>query len=256
MAQTEQRINSTRDKEVESAKANAYGVAKALDRAGRSPEVSVAYTLNDRVRLALGEPPARDALEVDRIVSGLLSSDSDQKKSADKLLARRDAELVGLQDRLVKLEATLGNQEAKRDAQFLDFSGLADRFVRLRTWFWLGVGAIFVLLVGPLLFRVLAIVAPATGPVAGIFASIFASAGKTILKAVPEAAEKAGYVAAERFQQVQGALDDTVTAIQEARRIPHVREKLEPILDKATDERVSRPVIREVKQRLNLRGSN
>lgn len=253
VAKTEQRIDHTEQQKVDFAKANAYGVSKALDRAERTPEVSVAYTLNDRVRLALGEPLAKDALEVDKIVAGLLSEEAKARQAAEKALAKRDGELVGLQDRLAKLEGTLAKQEDKRDEQFLDFADLATKFVRLRSWFWLGVGFLAVLFIAPLAFRVLAILVPASGPVAGIFSSLFASAGRTILKAVPAAAEKAGYVAAEQFHRVQGALDDTVSAIQEARKIPQVREKLEPILDDATDERVSRPVIREVKQRLKLR---
>jgi hypothetical protein len=253
VAKTEKRIDHTEQQQVDFAKANAYGVSKALDRAEKTPEVSVAYTLNDRVRLALGEPQAKDALEVDRIVAGLLSEEAKARQSAEKALAKRDEQLVGLQDRLVKLEGTLAKQEDKRDEQFVDFAGLATKFVRLRSWFWLGVGFLGVLFIAPIAFRILAILVPASGPVAGIFSSLFGAAGRTILKAVPAAAEKAGYVASEQFHKVQGALDDTVSAIQAARKIPHVRKELEPILADATDERVSRPVIREVKQRLKLR---
>lgn len=254
--QTEQRIDTAEQKKVDFAKANAYGVSKALDRAERTPEVSVAYTLNDRVRLALGEPQAKDALEVDRIVSGLLSEEAKARQSAEKALAKRDGELVGLQDRLAQLESKLEKQESRRDEKLLDFAGLADRFVRLRSWFWLAVSAVLALFLAPLLLRLLAIFLPVTGPVAGIFSVLFAKMGRSVLTALPGAAERAGYVASEKVKEVQHTLDDLVTAIQEARKNPDIREKLEPILDNVTDERVSRPVIREAKQRLKLRSAS
>lgn len=256
VAKTEQRIDTAEQKKVDFAKANAYGVSKALDRAERTPEVSVAYTLNDRVRLALGEPQAKDALEVDRIVSGLLSEEAKARQSAEKALAKRDSELVGLQDRLAQLESKLEKQESRRDEKLLDFAGLADRFVRLRSWFWLSVSVVLALFLAPLLLRLLAIFLPVTGPVAGVFSALFAKMGRSVLTALPGAAERAGYVASEKVKEVQHTLDDLVTAIQEARKNPDIREKLEPILDNVTDERVSRPVIREAKQRLKLRSAS
>lgn len=252
---TEQRIDQQERQKVDFAKANAYGVSKALDRADKTPEVSVAYTLNDRVRLALGEPAAKDALEVDRIVSGLLSEEAKARQAAEKALAKRDSELVGLQERLAGLEAKLDKQNEAKDRQFLDFAGLADRFVRLRSWFWLAVFGLGFLFLAPILFRLLGIFVPATGPVAGIFSALFAKAGGMILNGASGAAEKAGYVAAGKVSALQHTLDDMVTAIQEARKDPDIRRKLEPLLDDATDERTSRPVIREAKQRLRLKSA-
>lgn len=245
-------IDKVDDRVIQHAAASAFGTQKALEAAPASPQVDAARKFNDRVRLTIGEPQVRDALEVERIVQGLLDEDRRSREIAEAKLRQRDAEVVGLQDRITKLEGQLTKREADRDETFLDISALADRFVRIRAIFRWAIVLVLVLVFGPLLFRVLGILVPVTGPFAEIFASIFAKAGGTILKAAPLAAQKAGYVASEQFAKTQEALEDVVLAVQRLREDADIEKKIDPILRDATDRRTSRPVIKEVKQRLKL----
>lgn len=245
----EAKISAVNEEQVKFAATSAHATAKALDQAPESKAVDVAKQFNDRTVLALPKPEAKDALAVEKLVDALLA----ERKESAAQLAKYDAQLVGLQAKLEGLQKALDKAETKRDETLFSIAGLADFAAKLKWWAWAIGLAVFALVFGPMLLRLLALFVPAAGPVAGIASLVLGKIGGSLISAVPGAASRAGYVAASAAERTNTALEDLVVAIQKARKSdPALAEQLDPILGQVTGPRDSQRVIREIKDKLRL----
>ena len=251
VATAEAKVASAENDQTKFAAVSAHGVDRALGAAKPGDRaVEVARTMNERTQLALPQPSAADAVAVEKLVDALLA----ERKGSAEALAEYDRRLAGLQAKIADLEKARDKAEVKRDDTLVNLSSLADLGSRVHWIFWIFVFGLGVVVLGPVLLRLLAIFVPATGPIAGVGSYVLGKIGGSLIRAVPGAADQAGYVASSTYTRVSNALDDVVGAVQTYRKTnPTAETTLDPILREATGPRDSQVVIREVKEKLKRR---
>lgn len=259
---TEQKIDKNKDETTEKAKQFIHGTGTALTADPNPSKYSeVAYDLNKRAEIVLGPPNYKEALEIDKIVAGLLSTNIQIKVNAQKALDKKDNEIVGLQGQLKELQVKLGKIEEEKDALGLKNSQLANTWQKIKWWFWFIIWAV----IGMFVFRVvMAVVPPPYNSVGFIVDGAFGIIGKLIFRALPKAAEYAHVVSKDIHQTSEKALHSLVDAIETIRHQEikpedvtpqaqniQVKDLIDSTLLKVTDTD-TREKILDVKKKLNL----
>ena len=257
-------VNKNKDETVEKAKGYVHGTSTALNLDPNPSKYSeVASDLNKRTGLILGPPDYQDALVIDKIVTGLLSTNEQIKIQAQKDLNNKDSQIVVLQNKLKGLEEKLEVAEKKKDEIAFENSSLASKWHKLVTWIkWIFWGGLFVGLF-LLVSQVLSAVAPP--PYNSAFALVsllLGGIGKFIFKLFPKTLHFAGVVAKETYDKTEQALTHIVKGVQEIRQTElnsqditpetksvKIAEIIDPIL-KGTMDEATRLKIIEIKAKL------
>ncbi len=213
----------------------------------------------------MGPPNYKEALEIDKIVAGLLSTNVQIKIDAQKALDKKDNEIIGLQTELNKLQVKLGKIEEEKDKIGLENSVLGQKWRNLVLWFkwifWIVVIGIVLAVVS----QILAVVLPP--PYNGIFsivALIVGGIGRMLFKLIPNARSVAKAVPQEIHEQSEKTLHSIVDAIETVRHqeikpedmIPQsknikIKDLIDNTLSKITN-KDDREKILDIKKKLGL----
>ena len=88
-----------KEKQLESGRTFVYAADQALQKdPAPSPQSQVAKQMTTRGVTALGPPQMENAMKSDQMVNGLLSTDPEQVKAGQAILATMDKNLVALQN--------------------------------------------------------------------------------------------------------------------------------------------------------------
>jgi len=208
-----------------------YGTKEALNRVpDPGPEVKVAKVLNDRANLALGNPPAEEALKLQKMVEDLLSANAEIQKNGQAELARRESDIVKLEERYRALEEKLKKVEDVRDSKFIDNANKAakwdqensflnsinpfhDLWKFVKKLFFL---ALFVGLLGVGL-KVASMFFPALAPLSAVVDGVLGGVGRMIFRMAPRAKASAGVVSSEVHDLSEKTLATLIHAVQDIR---------------------------------------
>lgn len=210
----------------------------------RTPAIEAAASLVSRAGLIYGAPGTADALQVERVVDGLVSADQTALEAARRDLAAMDARVAGLEQQLRAAEKGLAKAEDNRDGVMRTASAFADKYLRIRNLVIWAVIVLAGIVVLPAVLRIAALFAG--GPLGGLLASTAGWYARSVTSAVPGALAKAGAVASDQFNRVSDTLASVVVGVERAKKQdPRIKEALKAILLAETD-RAQRPVIEDV----------
>lgn len=261
---TELKIDKNKDKTVDKAKQFVHGTGSALVADPNPSKYSeVAYDLNKRAEIVLGPPPYKEALEIDKIVAGLLSTNTQIKINAQKALETKDNEIVDLQMELNELHIKLDKIEEEKDKISLKNSVLGQKWHTLIKWIkWVFWGIIIGIILA-VISQILSVVLPP--PYNGIFsivALIVGGVGKMLFKLVPNAKSVAKVVDQGIHEESKIALTHLVSALQEIRskeinseNLPAQKLKFSHLIDPILKDKTnldSRKEIIKIKEQLHL----
>jgi len=191
-----------------------HGTGLALGKVGdTNPAVKLAKNLNRRAGLIAGEPSYDDALKMASIVEDGTSEDSTRVALAERRLAEMDEVVVGLQSKLVALEAKTAKVEEKRDETFKDFAGELGTWRGIKRLLFFGGLTLVLFFVGPIVLGVLGTAFPAISPITSIASKGMAGVLNSVVRVVPSVAQDAGVVAREQLERTRAAAADMSEAI-------------------------------------------
>lgn len=263
---TEQKIDKNKDETIEKARQFVHGTGTALQSDPSPSRYSeVAYGLNKRAEIVLGPPNYKEALEIDKIVAGLLSTNTQIKIDAQKSLDKKDNEIVGLQAELNKLQVKLGKIEEEKDKISLENSVLGQKWHSLIKWIkWIFWGIVIGIILA-VVSQILSVALPP--PYNGIFsivALIVGGIGKMLFKLVPNAKSVTGVIDKKIHETSEKTLHSLVDAIEVIRNQEIKPEDIAPqshnvkikdIIDQTLLEitdKDTREKILDIKKKLNL----
>lgn len=166
-----------KEKQLESGRTFVYAADQALQKdPSPSPQSQVAKQMTTRGVTALGAPQMENAIKSDQMVSGLLSTDPNEVKKGQDLLASMDKDLVALQNQNRILRGQLGSAQAKLDQVNQENALQATKYASLMGKVYWIVGIVIFLGVLGVAIKVLTAVAPFAMPASG--------ATSTLLKVV------------------------------------------------------------------------
>ena len=166
-----------KEKQLESGRTFVYAADQALQRdPSPSPQSQVAKQMTTRGVTALGAPQMENAMKSDAMVTGLLSTDPEEVKKGQQLLATMDKDLVALQNQNRILRGQLGNAQARLDQVNQENALQATKYASLMGKVYWIVGIIIFLCVLGVGLKILTAVAPFAMPATG--------ASSTLLKEV------------------------------------------------------------------------
>lgn len=261
----EQKIEKNKEESIEKAKSFVHGTGTALSL---NPEpnkyTDVAETLNKRAGLTLGEPSYNNALVMDNIVSGLLSTNAQIKSKAEKDLQSKDKEVMVLQTELEKLQNKLNKIQEEKDKLGLEASTLAEKWTRLLRWIkiivWGGIIGVVLLFVS----QVLSVILPP--PYNSLFSAtalLIGTIGRAVFKLIPNAKSYANVVPKNEFDTSEKTLFALVNGLQKIRHKEispeevtaktssvKIKDIIDPILLDLTEKDITRPKIIAIKKEL------
>jgi len=242
-------IEENRNKTDKKAIGFTYGADWSLSLDPEPSRYSVtAKSMTERSLLSSGMPDIQTALEFQKIVQGLVSSNFFIQKEAKTQLYKKELEVSRLQSQSEMLEIKLGKAEDKAKVVAEANASLANKWSRLMIWGKLIIG---VVIFGFVLRLVAAVLPPPYSGIGGIIDITFGSIFKLITRAMPKVKEYANVVGKETFDVSEKTLTSLVGAIQQARdKHLDIKEKIDPILRDFTDKEISRPKITEIKESL------
>lgn len=240
----EKSVDTNKDKQIEKAAGYISGTKTALSyETNKSPAVRIAADLNE-IAGTIIPPSVSQVVEFKQIVEGLLSTNELIRANAEKKLDSKNAEIVGLQSKLIDLEKKLEKTEAKRDEIATENARMANIWFRIKQ-----IGYWIAILCGILLIsHVLSLVLPVPyNSIFGILSGLLGGAGKVVFGLAPAAKSFAGVVSEKSFNLLHATANDIVNAVQELKeKDKEAYSKLKPLLEKHTDIDSTQPVIKKI----------
>jgi hypothetical protein len=223
-------ITQNKEATLDKARQFVYGTGQALKADPEKDKFNtVASDLNNRAELIVGPPPYEQAIEMDKIVAGLLSTNKQLKLDAEKLLGKKDAEIIGLQEKLADLEGKLNKiQKEKEDVSFQN-SVLANKWHSLVKWVKIVFWAVVIGAGLALLSQLLSVILPP--PYNGVFsaAAIMVSwLVRMVFSLFPNSKQFAKVIPQEEYQKSENTLKSLVDALQEIRNTEIKPESIIP----------------------------
>ena len=249
-AKIEQQIDKNSDSALEKIKNYSYAANYSLSLDPSPNKFSeVASDMTSKALIVSGPPTMKESSEFKSIVKGLVSTNDIEVMKAQKALDIKDAEVVRLQGELVILNTKLDKQQEKNTELAKANASLGDFLARIKHWLFWGMIIVGILIA----IHVLSVILPPPyNQPFHLVSLIFGLLGKAVAKFAPKAMEFASVVPKKAFDKSEHALQQVVTAVEEAREDPSLKQKLDPILLDKTDSDTSRPKIEEIKKSLNL----
>jgi hypothetical protein len=243
-----QALDNNKAEQTEKAKGFVYAADFALSLDPNPSRFSeVGKNMTERSLLTLGQPDLEIALQYQRIVDGLVSTNAALQKKAKSELASKDREVESLQGDVVDLKKELGKAEEKRKVLAAENATMASKWARMM--FWIRT-VVYVVIGGFVLRIVAAVLPPPYNSIGYIIDFVFGGIGRCIFKLLPKAKDAAGVVAKEAYDISEKTLSSVVHGVQQARQNEDVRAVIDPILRDSTDKEIARPKIIEVKTQL------
>ena len=166
-----------KEKQLESGRTFVYAADQALQKdPAPSPQSQVAKQMTTRGVTALGPPQMENAIKSDQMVNGLLSTDPEEVKNGQAILATMDKNLVALQNQNRILRGQLGDAQQKLDQVNQENALQATKYASLMSKVYWIIGVVIFLIVLGIAFKIVTVVAPFALPARG--------ASSTLLKVV------------------------------------------------------------------------
>ncbi len=166
-----------KEKQLESGRTFVYAADQALQKdPAPSAQSQVAKQMTTRGVTALGPPQMENAMKSDQMVNGLLSTDPEEVKSGQAILATMDKNLVALQNQNRILRGQLGDAQQKLDQVNQENALQATKYASLMSKVYWIIGVVIFLIVLGIAFKIVTVVAPFALPARG--------ASSTLLKVV------------------------------------------------------------------------
>lgn len=220
-------------------------VALKLDPSpNRFSDVAMQFT--GRSLLTGGLPEMSEANELRKIVENLVSTNEALIKRGKDELAKKDKEIVELQEDRAALEGKLIKVENERDQLSKKVAADANVWVKIKRIFYWIVG----LIVFGIVIHILSfIVPPPYNSIFSIVSMILGVFGKAAIKIAPKAADYAGIVSRKAYDVSTETLKDIVASVEETKqKNPAVFDaSLRPLLERYTNDE-TRDKIREIKK--------
>ena len=225
-----------------------YGANRALQQDPEpSKYVSLAKDLTEKSLIITGLPKPKEVADFQKIVDGSLSTNKIDNELAEKLLKKKDSEIISLYKDIDSLNRKLESQEKAFEKQAESNAKDAQLMVNIRRWIRI---AGFTIL-GFIGIRIVSVFIPQLAPIGMLIDILAGGMFKVFSKALPKAKEAAGLVTKETYDISEKTLSQLVDAIQTARQQNStVKSVIDPILKDITDKDVTRPKILEVKKGL------
>lgn len=248
IAQTQQKIQVNKDNQNDLSSVYVYGISYVLSKDNNKNEYStIAKDFADKSLLVTGNPPAKDALQMKKIVDGLVSTNKDDIALATKLLEEKDKQILKLEKKQSELEDRLGKQNEDLIKTAEQNAKDAQLMVTLRRWFRISIFSIL----GLIGFRLACVFVPQLMPIGLILDNLLGGLFKITTKALPKAADAAGLIAKETHELSEKTLQHLVEGIEEFKaKHPDIKDSLKLILKDITDKDTTRVKILDVKKDL------
>ena len=160
--------DDNKQKQLESGRTFVYAADQALQKDPTpSPQSQVAKQMTTRGVTALGPPQMENAMKSDQMVTGLLSTDPNEVKKGQEILATMDKDLVALQNQNRILRGQLGSAQQKLDQVNQENALQATKYASLMGKVYWIVGIVIFLVILAVAFKVLTAVAPFAMPASG-----------------------------------------------------------------------------------------
>lgn len=245
---TERKITTNKNSQNDLSSAYVYGVSYVLSKDSNKNQYSIiAKDFAEKSLLITGNPPAKEAIDFRKIVDGLTSTNKVDNGLAIELLNKKDAQIVKLETKNRELEDKLDKQnqqfvqEAEKNAKDAQLMAFIRKWVRI-------VGFALLSIFG---LRLACVFVPQLMPIGMLLDGFVGGLFKVANKALPKAAESAGFVAKESFELSEKTLSHVIEGIEELKRqYPETKDKLKPIMQDVTDKDTSRAKILDVKKDL------
>jgi hypothetical protein len=204
--------------------------------------------LNDKAVATLGAPSMSEIVELEAMVSNLLSENQKLMEKGQKQLADQDEQVAILQAQNIALQDKLGAAEKKLVDVGTVNAGYASKWTSLVKIFWwivYGVIAVFVIKI------LSAVLPPPYNSIVSIVSVPIGLVIKGIQGMIPEAKQAAGVVAKQTYDTTKLTLSHIIEAIEDMKmKEPEKAAALVPYLNNVTSKETTRPVITEVKREL------
>tara|TARA_Y100001938_G_scaffold34826_1_gene47783 strand:- start:193 stop:975 length:783 start_codon:yes stop_codon:yes gene_type:complete len=165
--------DDNKQKQLESGRTFVYAADQALQKdPAPSAQSQVAKQMTTRGVTALGPPQMENAMKSDQMVTGLLSTDPNEVKKGQEILATMDKDLVALQNQNRILRGQLGNAQQKLDQVNQENALQATKYASLMGKVYWIVGIVIFLVVLAVALKVLTAVAPFAMPAKGASATL------------------------------------------------------------------------------------
>lgn len=247
---SEQKIDKIDEKTLEAARAYMHGTEYSLSLdPNPSKWASIAYDLSGKANTTLGAPKMEGAKAIQNIVDKSVSTNSADNELAKRLLNEMDLKVIKLQKE--KDEAL-----AEKEKEILKYKKVAEENSQLaqigafikRTIFYIKWG-----IIGFIIFRIAGLfVPPPYSSLFHIFDHIAGGLFGLFSRALPQAKEAAKLVSKEAYDEMRKTTEALVGAIEEIKADPAIKEKIKPVLKDYTEKEVTRRIISDVKNKLNL----
>jgi cell division septum initiation protein DivIVA len=206
---TQKQIETNQDSLTQEARNYIYGehIALLMDPStSRYHEVET--TLNDKALITLGNPTMEDVDKLQKMVSNLLSTNTQIVIKGEKQLADMDNEVKSLQEENNNLQSKLSSAEEKLIKVGTENSGLAQKWSNLVKIFWWVLYGIIAMVV---IRVVTAILPPPYNSLGAIVSVPLGLISKFIHASVPQAQAVAGVVS----KDYQAATEQLINVLQE-----------------------------------------
>lgn len=157
-----------KDEQIESGRTFIYAADQALQKdPAPSPQSKVAKQMTTRGVTALGPPQMENAMKSDQMVNSLLSTDPNEVKKGQDVLASMDKNLVALQNQNRALRGQLVGAQQRLDAVNQENALQATKYSSLMSKVYWIVGIVIFLVVLMIGIKVVTMVAPFAMPASG-----------------------------------------------------------------------------------------
>lgn len=237
IGQTQQKLLTNELKQIESARGYVYGTGLMLDSTtNEANEIFWAKEFNGRARLTLGDPKFDEALYWKTMVEKLRSTNTLLALEGKRALDFKDSEVTALKKQHEGEIEVLKTQIVKKEVEATKAAGDATKYQWWVGWIkkicWI-VGGYFFLMFG---LQGLAAVYPAAAPITSALGGIMGIPVRVVTSVFPAVKETAKVVTTKVHEEVVSTNDQLISVVQQARAIPAVRARIEPLLREATDE--------------------
>jgi hypothetical protein len=246
---TRDAIQSNQQKKNDAARDYVFGANYVLLLDPNPSKYSVvAGDFTSRSLAVTGSPDLENSLAVKKIVSGLVSTNTAEVKSAESALKQKDAAVIALENKADLLQSRLDKAEAKAKEVAAENAGYANTWIKIKHIFYWVIGIIIFALI---LQLISSLVPPPYSFALSAVSMFFGGIGLLVKKIVPSSLHFMGAVGKDAYDQSENALKKLVSSIQEIKKNkPEIFEDhLKEVLKDKTNEE-TRAKIFDVKKDL------
>lgn len=213
IAKTEEKIQENKTELQEKARDLTYASNYSLSLDPNPSIYSlVAQELTDKSLVASGLPDMKEVETLRLMVQKLVSTNQAIREQGEKLLAKKDKEIISLQKERDSLSEKLDKQTVKLNDVATEAGIKAAKWETLTNIFKY---ALWAVLIGVIVHLLSFIIPPPYNIPFTVVSMIFGVIGRGVFKVAPQAASFAGAVSQSTYQKTHETLKDVVASIQD-----------------------------------------